>query len=114
LAGQIILRFVIGGLFVCAFAVLGDILRPRSFAGLFGAAPSVALATLLLTISHEGRDYAAVEARTMICGALGFFVYAFIVSRLTLVFGFSARSAALTTWPTWFPVAFLAWYLGIK
>ena len=32
------------------FAILGDPLKPKSFAGLFGAAPSVALATLGLTI----------------------------------------------------------------
>jgi transposase len=31
---------------VSAFAALGDTLRPKSFAGLFGAAPSIALATL--------------------------------------------------------------------
>jgi hypothetical protein len=43
-----LLRFAAGGLIVSAFAVLGDVLRPKSFAGLFGAAPSVALATLSL------------------------------------------------------------------
>ena len=40
------LRFIVGGAMVSAFATLGDMLRPRSFAGLWGAAPSVALATL--------------------------------------------------------------------
>ena len=29
------LRFLIGGAFVSVFAVLGDIFRPKSFAGLF-------------------------------------------------------------------------------
>ena len=43
---DLVLRFVIGGLVVSSFAVLGDMLKPKSFAGLFGAAPSVALATL--------------------------------------------------------------------
>ena len=31
------IRFLVGGLFVSAFAVLGDVLKPKSFAGLFGA-----------------------------------------------------------------------------
>jgi len=31
---------------VSAFAVIGDLFKPKSFGGLFGAAPSVALATL--------------------------------------------------------------------
>src|SRR5690348_3957240 len=48
------IRFMVGGLFVSAFAVLGDVLKPKSFAGLFGASPSVALATLTLTIHSPG------------------------------------------------------------
>jgi hypothetical protein len=47
--------FLIGGLVVSFFAVLGDVLKPKSLAGLFGAAPSIGLATLALTISSEGR-----------------------------------------------------------
>ena len=44
------LRFLAGGIAVSTFAALGDSLRPKSFAGLFGAAPSIALATLLITL----------------------------------------------------------------
>jgi hypothetical protein len=51
---DLILRFVIGGIVVSAFAALGDVLKPKSFAGLFGAAPSIALATLGLTIAANG------------------------------------------------------------
>jgi hypothetical protein len=47
---ELLERFLLGGLIISAFAVVGDILRPRGFAGLFGAAPSVALATLTLTM----------------------------------------------------------------
>jgi hypothetical protein len=43
---QIFIRFLVGGAVVSVFAVIGDLLKPKSFAGLFGAAPSVALATL--------------------------------------------------------------------
>jgi hypothetical protein len=41
-----VLRFLIGGTIVSVFALIGDVLKPKGFAGLFGAAPSVALATL--------------------------------------------------------------------
>ena len=37
---EYLVRFLVGGVVVSAFAMLGDILRPKSFAGLFGAAPS--------------------------------------------------------------------------
>jgi uncharacterized membrane protein (GlpM family) len=42
---EIVLRFVIGGMVVSLFALLSDLLKPKSFAGLFEAAPSVALAS---------------------------------------------------------------------
>ncbi len=43
---EILLRFVIGGIVVSTFAILADLFKPKSFPiGLFGAAPSVALAT---------------------------------------------------------------------
>jgi hypothetical protein len=41
---EYLIRFVVGGAVVSAFAVLGDVLRLKSLAGLFGAAPSVAMA----------------------------------------------------------------------
>ena len=77
---EILLRFVVGGIVVSSFAVLGDLFKPRSFAGLFAAAPSVALATLGLTVASEGGFYAATEARSMIAGAVAFFIYASGVS----------------------------------
>jgi hypothetical protein len=39
---QLLVRFLLGGLIVSIFATLGDALRPKGFAGLFGAAPSIA------------------------------------------------------------------------
>src|SRR5579864_6228629 len=72
---QILIRFVIGGLVVSAFAVLGSLFKPKSFAGLFGAAPSVALASLGLAVVSSGRSYAATEARSMIAGGVAFLIY---------------------------------------
>jgi len=74
---EFIFRFIVGGLIVSLFAVLGDVLKPRSFAGLFAAAPSVALATLGLTILTEGKLYAAAESRSMIVGAIALFFICF-------------------------------------
>lgn len=78
----LVIRFVIGGLVVSFFAALGDSLKPKSFAGLFGAAPSVALATLTLTAFHDGKPYAALEARSMILGAAAFLVYSVACTRI--------------------------------
>lgn len=73
---ELVVRFVVGGVIVSLFALLGDLLKPKSFAGLFGAAPSVAVATLGLTVLADGKIYAAVEARSMVLGGLAFMLYA--------------------------------------
>jgi hypothetical protein len=58
---EYLIRFFVGGLAVSAFAVLGDLFRPKSFAGLFGAAPSVALATLAIPFWNQGHAHPAIE-----------------------------------------------------
>ena len=99
------IRFIVGGLFVSAFAVLGDLLRPKSFAGLFGAAPSVALATFILTIHSRGTDFAATEARSMIFGAVAFFVYAGAVCRIIMRYKLPASIVASASIVIWLAVA---------
>ena len=61
-----VIRFFAGGLIVSLFAMVADILGPKIFIGLFGAAPSVALATLPLAFWRHGGSYISIEARSMI------------------------------------------------
>jgi hypothetical protein len=100
-----LIRFLIGGVVVSLFATLGDVLRPKSFAGLFGAAPSIALATLGLTIHHDGAPYAVTEARSMILGAAGFFFYALTTSWVLRRFRPPTLVASLALMPIWFGVS---------
>jgi len=102
---QILLRFIIGGMIVSAFAMIGDVLKPKSFAGLFGAAPSVALATLALTLVSDGPSYAATEARSMMVGAIAFFIYASLVSRMMMRYKIRAIVITLCSIPVWLGVA---------
>jgi uncharacterized membrane protein (GlpM family) len=111
---EIIIRFLIGGAFVSVFAVVGSMLKPKSFAGLFGAAPSVALATLALTISKNGKDYAAVEARSMIAGAAALFVYCVVVLFLLRRRQWRTLSATVSSIAVWFGTAFALWYGFLK
>ena len=106
---QLVFRFLVGGAIVTLFAALGGALKPKSFAGLFGAAPSVALATLGLTILADGKVYAAVEARSMIAGACGFVVYAFLCCQLMMRFRVRASFATLGLIPVWFVIVFGIW-----
>jgi hypothetical protein len=61
--------------------MIGGALKPKSFAGLFAAAPAVALATISLTVLKKGAEYAAIEAQSMILGSIAFLIYDWLVSR---------------------------------
>jgi hypothetical protein len=111
---ELLVRFVIGGVVVSAFALLGDVFKPKSFAGLFGAAPSVALATLSLTVATEGACYAATEGRSMIAGAIAFFAYASLVSWVMMRGRLKALSVTVYSIPLWLAVAFGLWYVWLK
>lgn len=99
------LRFLAGGIAVSAFAALGDSLHPKSFAGLFGAAPSIALATLLLTLSQKGTPLAAMEGRSMIVGAFALGAYSWTVCVLLKKFLLSSWTATMAALGVWFAVA---------
>ncbi len=110
---EILLRFLIGGAVVSAFALLGDLFKPKSFAGLFGAAPSVALATLCLTVSTEGARYVATESRSMVIGAIAFFVYTSLVSWL-MRYKWKALPVTASSILVWLGVASGLWYVCLR
>jgi hypothetical protein len=111
---QFVIRFLAGGTMVLIFAALGDVLKPKSFAGLFGAAPSVALATLTLTIFADGINYADSEARSMIAGAIGFLACAFLSCQLMMRWRVRGAYAALAAIVAWFAVSFGIWAKALK
>ena len=111
---EYVLRFLAGGFIVSAFAVIADVLRPKGFAGLFSAAPSVALTTLTLTLWSEGKTFAATEARSMIVGAAAYFLYA---AACTYLIGKRHLKSAPTVFATlgiWAVGAFGIWDLWLR
>jgi len=109
-----LLRFLIGGLVVCTFASLADMLKPKTFAGIFGAAPSVALATLSLTVSQDGRTFAAEETRAMLAGAAAFAAYAFTCLQLIARSRWTPLRAATASLLVWFGSAATLWFLLLR
>jgi uncharacterized membrane protein (GlpM family) len=73
-----------GGLLVVAFAVLSEGLSPKRFAGLFSAAPAVAIAGLTITVLDKGAHDAHESAAGMIAGGVGMVAYAAAVAALLL------------------------------
>ncbi len=110
---EYIIRFLVGGIAVSLFSAMGDVLRPKSFAGLLGAAPSIAVATLALTISAKGVGDAESEARSMMLGAVALCLYSSSVCHLTSHRHMPAMLATALMLPVWLGCAFaLKWLLS--
>jgi uncharacterized membrane protein (GlpM family) len=112
--GQLAVRFVVGGVIVSLFAVVGELFRPKTFAGIFGAAPSVALVTLGLTALEEGEDRAAAEAFAMHFGAVAMLVYAALLALVVRRLRLPAWLEAGLGWSAWLGVAFALWALFVR
>jgi hypothetical protein len=111
---EYILRFLIGGLVVSIFAVIGDIIRPKSFAGLFGAAPTVALATLGLTFAKHSTQYVSTEGRSMLLGAVAMFAYSQFTALLLIRKQWSSLPLSIGAYVIWLAVAFGLWFLILR
>jgi len=108
---HLIIRFLIGGVVVSFFAILGDALKPKSFAGLMSAAPSVALATIGLTVLKQGKSYATIEAQSMVLGATAFLIYACVVSQALIRKEWPVLATTVLSLLAWFCVALSLWLM---
>jgi uncharacterized membrane protein (GlpM family) len=106
------LKAFVGGALVVAFSGLGDMLKPKAFAGLFGAAPSVAVASLVVTALTSGAPKAAVSSRGMIAGAVGMIAYCVAASALVKRFG--ALGGSALAYVAWIVPALAAYWLFVR
>jgi uncharacterized membrane protein (GlpM family) len=92
-----------GGTLVTAFAVLCEGLSPKRFAGLFGAAPAVAIASLTIVLLDKGAHAAHESTVGMLAGASGMIAYAAVAVRL--LSRMRASRTAVAALAAWFMVA---------
>jgi uncharacterized membrane protein (GlpM family) len=111
---DLLARFLIGGTVVIVFSILGDIFKPKSLGGIFAAAPTIALASITLTARQHGNAFVSLEARSMIAGALAFFVYACAVSFLLMRYRPRSLVAAGALSPLWFAVAAVLYAVWLR
>ena len=92
-----------------AFAMLGDMLKPKMFAGLFGAAPSVATASLLVSGLAMGASKDEEYATGMIAGAIGLVAYSAAAALAVKHLG--AVTGSIVAWVAWLvPAAAVYWW----
>jgi uncharacterized membrane protein (GlpM family) len=106
----IAVKGVLGGAFVMLFAFVGETLRPKRFAGLFAAAPSVATASLIISALAKGVTTTRELAFGMLVGAAGMVAYCLV--GLVTVDRLRALAGSLTAWVAWLAVS-LAIYFGV-
>lgn len=111
---DLIIRFFVGGLVVSIFSVLGDLFRPKTFSGIFGAAPSIALATLGMAVMKQGAAYGALEGRSMLAGAAALWAYSIVSSWLGMRWNWHALVSASACYLVWLAVALGLWVIFLR
>ncbi|MDQ6712382.1 MAG: DUF3147 family protein [Candidatus Dormibacteraeota bacterium] len=99
----IALKALAGGLAVVAFSLIGQAGHPKRFAGVFAAAPSVALASLAMTVVVKGPQGTVPYAQGMLIGSAGMLAYC--LASLYLINRLHALVGSIVAWVAWFAVA---------
>jgi hypothetical protein len=94
---------MLGGLAVVGFSLLGQAGHPKRFAGLFAAAPSVAVASLALTVAVKGPAATVPYAQGMLIGSAGMLAYCLV--SLYLIERLHALLGSVLAWLAWLVVA---------
>jgi membrane-bound metal-dependent hydrolase YbcI (DUF457 family) len=108
----ILLRCACGGALVVVFSLLAQPLKPRTFSGVFGAAPSIAIAGLVVTAAFDGGDHAAAYAAGMIVGAVALVGYCIADAMLTRRLG--ALRASATNASVWSAIAVGGYFVAFR
>jgi uncharacterized membrane protein (GlpM family) len=95
----ILLRGLAGGALVLAFALLAETLQPKRFAGLFSAAPAVAVASLAIGLATKPASQSHESAIGMVAGAVAMVAYVLaVVPALRRTSAVGASAGAVLVW----------------
>jgi hypothetical protein len=108
--GVIALRGLAGGALVVVFVLIGEATSPKAFSGLFSSAPSVAVASLIITLAFESASKARTDAVGMVVGAVG--MAACCVVAAAAIPRLGALVGSGVAWATWAATA-LGLYLAV-
>lgn len=108
----VLAKGLVGGVFVAAFALIGASMQPKSFAGLFSAAPSIALGALAITLLTDGSSDAREQALAMVFGAVGMVLFCTLAAGAIERFGAVYGSAI--SFVAWFAVAGVSYVLVLR
>jgi hypothetical protein len=101
-----------GGTFVVIFSLVGSVVKPKRFAGVFSAAPSVAIAGLLIAAHSISVDETRQDARSLILGAFAMIIAAVI--GLPILKRLSALGTASWIAIIWLVVAAVGYFAVLR
>jgi uncharacterized protein DUF3147 len=101
--GLLALRALAGGTLVVVFALIAEVVSPKAFAGLFSAAPSVAIASLAVTAVADGAGTARHESIGMTIGGIA--MTACCVLAVVAIPRIRAMWGSVVAWAAWLAVA---------
>lgn len=105
-------RVVAAGVLVCLFAVIGELAKPKPVAGIFSAAPSVALASLLVLLLAGRHLELETGLRAMTAGAVAF--VAGTAAAAVAIRRTGAAGASVIEIATWLVVGAGAWFVWLR
>ena len=106
------IKALVGGTMVVGFAAIGELVRPRGLAGLFAAAPSVAIGSLAITALASSSSSAADQLTGMVAGAAALTAYCLVGTESVKRFG--AMNGAVTAIVPWFAAAIALWLVVLR
>lgn len=106
------LKGLLGGTVVVLFSIVGEVLRPRSVAGITSGAPSVAIGSLSITAVTMGAAAAASQSLGMIAGASALVMWC--LCGLDTIKRFGAVKGSLLATLVWLTVAVTLWAVTLR
>ena len=96
---EIGVKALFGGALVVAFSLVAEVFTPKTFSGIFSAAPSVALAGLGVTLVAKTAHDAALASQGMILGAVALLLYCLVAVPALRRFGaLRGAGVSLVAW----------------
>jgi len=108
----LLLKAMVGGVLVVVFALAGESIKPRRLAGIASAAPSIALASLAITLVVSGGGSARSLAVGMTAGAIALIAWCVVAAVAVQRYGALKGSAAATG--AWCLVALTLWAATLR
>ena len=105
-------KALLGGVIVVLFALAGEATRPRGLAGISSAAPSVAIASLLVTMAATGVAAAVDLSLGMIAGAAALVLWCLVGVEAVKRLG-ALKGSVLTTF-VWLLMSFSLWLVFLQ